>query len=43
LTRAPREVADSDFVTLKKYFSDTEIVDLHLLISLANESQKEKI
>jgi uncharacterized peroxidase-related enzyme len=36
LTRVPREVADSDFVMLKKYFPDAEIVDLHLLVGLAN-------
>jgi uncharacterized peroxidase-related enzyme len=36
LTRASREVTDADFVTLKKHFSDAEIVDLHLLVGLAN-------
>jgi uncharacterized peroxidase-related enzyme len=36
LTRAPREVGDGDFTILKKYFSDPEIVDLHLLAGLAN-------
>ena len=36
LTRAPCEVTDSDFAKLKKHFSDAEIVDLHLLIGLAN-------
>lgn len=36
LTRAPYEVTDSDFAKLKKHFSDAEIVDLHLLIGLAN-------
>jgi uncharacterized peroxidase-related enzyme len=36
LTRTPREVADADFEMLKKHFSDAEIVDLHLLIGLAN-------
>ena len=36
LTRAPQTVADDDFLRLKKHFSDPEIVDLHLLIGLAN-------
>jgi uncharacterized peroxidase-related enzyme len=36
LTRASREIADADFEKLKKHFSDEEIVDLHLLIGLAN-------
>lgn len=36
LTRASREVADADFITLKKHFSDAEIVDLNLLVGLAN-------
>ena len=36
LTRGPRSVDDSDFVELKKHFSDAEIVDLHLLTGLAN-------
>jgi uncharacterized peroxidase-related enzyme len=36
LTRTPHDVIDSDFVPLKKEFSDTEIVDLHLLTGLAN-------
>lgn len=36
LTRASRNVSDADLETLKKYFSDAEIVDLHLLVGLAN-------
>ncbi len=36
LTRSPRDVNDADFKTLKKHFSDAEIVDLHLLVGLAN-------
>ena len=36
LTRTPHNVTDSDFVALKKEFSDPEIVDLHLLTGLAN-------
>jgi uncharacterized peroxidase-related enzyme len=36
LTRAPREVTDADFEKLKKHFSDPEIVDLHMLVGLAN-------
>jgi uncharacterized peroxidase-related enzyme len=36
LTRAPHDVGDSDFVPLKKEFSDAEIVDIHLLTGLAN-------
>ncbi len=36
LTRASREVTDDDFKKLKKHFSDAEIVDLHLLVGLAN-------
>jgi uncharacterized peroxidase-related enzyme len=36
LTRASREIADADFEKLKKHFSDAEIVDLHLLVGLAN-------
>jgi uncharacterized peroxidase-related enzyme len=36
LTRAPHTVADDDFVRLKKHFGDAEIVDLHLLVGLAN-------
>jgi uncharacterized peroxidase-related enzyme len=36
LTRASRDVTDEDFEKLKKHFSDLEIVDLHLLVGLAN-------
>jgi len=36
LTRASREITDPDFEKLKKHFSDEEIVDLHLLVGLAN-------
>ena len=36
LTRTPHDISDSDFVPLKKEFSDAEIVDLHLLTGLAN-------
>ena len=36
LTRAPRDASVGDFTELKKHFSDAEIVDLHLLVGLAN-------
>jgi uncharacterized peroxidase-related enzyme len=36
LTRTPREITDADFGDLKKYFSDPEIVDIHMLAGLAN-------
>jgi len=36
LTRAPHEITDADVATLKKHFSDAEVVDLHLLVGLAN-------
>ena|ERR1051326_7804870 len=36
LTRTPGDVNDADFVSLKKNFSDPEIVDMHLLTGLAN-------
>lgn len=36
LTRTPQDVTDADFEELKKHFSDPEIVDLHLLVGLAN-------
>jgi len=36
LTRTPHDVGDSDFVLLKKQFSDEQIVDIHLLTGLAN-------
>ena len=36
LTRDPHSVSDADFPALKKHFTDAEIVDLHLLVGLAN-------
>jgi uncharacterized peroxidase-related enzyme len=36
LTRSPHEVNDSDFVPLKRHFSEPEIVDVHMLAGLAN-------
>jgi uncharacterized peroxidase-related enzyme len=36
LTKSSHEVNDADFITLRKYFSDEEIVDLHMLSGLAN-------
>jgi len=36
LTRTPDGATDADFVELKKYLSDEQIVDLHMLIGLAN-------
>ncbi len=36
LTRSPRDITDADSAKLKKHFSDAEMVDLHLLIGLAN-------
>ncbi len=36
LTRAPHQINDSDFASLKKEFSEPEIVDIHLLTGLAN-------
>lgn len=36
LTRASRNIADADFQKLKQHFSEAEIVDLHLLVGLAN-------
>jgi uncharacterized peroxidase-related enzyme len=36
LTRAPRDITDTDFDELKKNFAEPEIVDLHLLAGLAN-------
>jgi uncharacterized peroxidase-related enzyme len=36
LTRDPHSPSDADFVTLKQHFTDAEIVDLHLLVGLAN-------
>jgi uncharacterized peroxidase-related enzyme len=36
LTRTPGGAGDSDFAELKKYFSDEQIVDLHMLVGLVN-------
>ena len=36
LTRTPGAASDSDFEDLKQHFSDEPIVDLHMLIGLAN-------
>ncbi len=36
LTRTPSGASDADFGQLKKHFSDEQIVDLHMLIGLAN-------
>ena len=36
LTRTPDGASDADFADLKKHFSDEQIVDLHMLIGLAN-------
>ena len=38
LTRTPWEIDDADFQALKNedWFNDTQIVDLHLLVGLAN-------
>jgi uncharacterized peroxidase-related enzyme len=36
LTRVPRDVTDADFEKLKHHFLNAEILDLHLLIGLAN-------
>jgi uncharacterized peroxidase-related enzyme len=36
LTRISRNIADADFEKLKQHFSEAEIVDLHLLVGLAN-------
>src|SRR6202790_5910584 len=36
LTRAPHEIAATNFAELKKHFSDPEIVDIHMLAGLAN-------
>jgi uncharacterized peroxidase-related enzyme len=36
LTRKPDSATDADFTDLKKHFSDEQIVDLHMLIGLAN-------
>ena len=36
LTRTPDGASDTDFAELKKHFSDEQIVDIHMLIGLAN-------
>ena len=36
LTRALGEIIDADVAALKKHFPEAEIVDLHLLVGLAN-------
>ncbi len=36
LTRASKAVVDADIAALKKHFSDSEIVDIHLLVGLVN-------
>lgn len=36
LTRTPDAATDADFAELKKHYSDEQIVDLHMLIGLAN-------
>ena len=36
LTCTPHDITDADFEKLKKHLSDAEIVDLHLLVGLAN-------
>jgi uncharacterized peroxidase-related enzyme len=36
LTRTPDGASDADITELKKHFSDEQIVDLHMLIGLAN-------
>jgi uncharacterized peroxidase-related enzyme len=36
LTRKPDSATDADFAELKKYFSDEQIIDLHMLTGLAN-------
>jgi uncharacterized peroxidase-related enzyme len=36
LTRAPHEITQTDFDEIKKHFPDPEIVDLHMLVGLAN-------
>jgi uncharacterized peroxidase-related enzyme len=36
LTKSPHDANDADFATLKKYFNDSEIVDIHMLAALAN-------
>ena len=36
LTRTPWDIKDEDINTLRQYFSDEQIVDLDLLVGLAN-------
>jgi len=36
LTKRPGTISDSDVDALQKYFTDQQIVDLHLLVGLAN-------
>jgi uncharacterized peroxidase-related enzyme len=36
LTRKPDSATDADFTELKKHFNDEGVVDLHMLIALAN-------
>jgi uncharacterized peroxidase-related enzyme len=36
LARTPDGATDADFAELKKHFSDEQLVDLHMLIGLAN-------
>ena len=36
LTRTPDVASNDDFTELKKYYSDEQILDLHVLIGLAN-------
>jgi uncharacterized peroxidase-related enzyme len=36
LTRVPGKIEEEDVEELKKYFSDAEILDLHILVGVAN-------
>jgi len=36
ITRTPDGASDTDFAEVKKYFSDEQILDLHMLIGLTN-------
>jgi uncharacterized peroxidase-related enzyme len=40
LTRTSSKITDSDVAGLSKHFSDAEIVDLHLLVGVANLSNR---
>lgn len=40
LTRTPEAASDADLTELKKYFSDEQILDLHMLIGLANMTNR---